>query len=268
MNRVLFSIGSFNIYWYSFLILLAVVIGSFIAVKYAKNKTTGQTFITDLIFILIPTSIIGARIYYVIFNFDVYKNDLLSIFKIWEGGLAIYGAVITAILVILYQCKKYDKSFIETLDILAPSLILGQAIGRWGNFFNMEAYGPKTSLTFLHSLHLPQFIIDGMYIDGSYYQPMFLYESIWCLIGFIILMLIRKRSKKDGTQVSFYFLWYGLGRIVIESFRTDSLYFLGFKVSQIVSLILIIIGLVGLILNKINRNKTISGEVRNNNDRI
>jgi phosphatidylglycerol---prolipoprotein diacylglyceryl transferase len=248
MNRVLFSIGSFNIYWYSFLILLAVVIGSFIAVKYAKNKTTGQTFITDLIFILIPTSIIGARIYYVIFNFDVYKNDLLSIFKIWEGGLAIYGAVIAA--------------------ILAPSLILGQAIGRWGNFFNMEAYGPKTSLTFLHSLHLPQFIIDGMYIDGSYYQPMFLYESIWCLIGFIILMLIRKRSKTDGTQVSFYFLWYGLGRIVIESFRTDSLYFFCFKVSQIVSLILIIIGLVGLILNKVNINKTISGEVRNNNDRI
>ena len=268
MDRVLISIGPITIYWYSFLIFLSILIGLLIVKKEVVKTKLDKDFVFDLIFYLIPVAIVGARIYYVIFNYSVFKDNFIDIFKIWEGGLAIYGAVITAILVILYQCKKYDKSFIETLDILAPSLILGQAIGRWGNFFNMEAYGPKTSLTFLHSLHLPQFIIDGMYIDGSYYQPMFLYESIWCLIGFIILMLIRKRSKKDGTQVSFYFLWYGLGRIVIESFRTDSLYFLGFKVSQIVSLILIIIGLVGLILNKINRNKTISGEVRNNNDRI
>ena len=259
MNRVLFSIGSFNIYWYSFLILLAVVIGSFIAVKYAKNKTTGQTFITDLIFILIPTSIIGARIYYVIFNFDVYKNDLLSIFKIWEGGLAIYGAVITAILVILYQCKKYDKSFIETLDILAPSLILGQAIGRWGNFFNMEAYGPKTSLTFLHSLHLPQFIIDGMYIGGNYHVPTFFYESIGCLIVFIILIILRnKKSTKIGIITSIYFILYGLVRFFIEGLRTDSLMFFGLKIAQIVSLIGIIIGIIIIVTN---RNKKYYNEM-------
>lgn len=266
MDRVMFSIGSFNVYWYSFLILVAVIIGGFIAINYAKKVNVGASFITDLIFFLIPISIVGSRIYYVIFNFDVYRNDLVSIFKIWEGGLAIYGAIIAAIIFTYFYCRKRQKSFLETLDILAPSVLLGQAIGRWGNFFNMEAYGPVTTLEFLQKLHLPQFIIDGMNINGVYYQPMFLYESLWCLVGVIILMIIRKRRSKTGTQVYFYFLWYGLGRIVIEHFRSDSLYFLGFKVSQIVSLILIIIGLIGLIMNMIKRSK--ESQVTGVNDRI
>lgn len=268
MNRVMFSIGSFNIYWYSFLILIAVIIGSWLAINYAKKGSIGQTFITDLIFMLIPISIIGARIYYVIFNFESYEDDLLSIFKIWEGGLAIYGAVIAAILYIAYDCKKKNKAFIETLDILAPSVLLGQAIGRWGNFFNAEAYGPQTTLALLHKLHLPQFIIEGMHINGAYYHPMFLYESLWCLLGFIILMIIRKKNSKIGTQVSFYFLWYGIGRIVIEGYRTDSLYFLGFRISQIVSLILIIIGLIGLFINRTKKIKIRESQVTNTNDRI
>lgn len=268
MNRVMFSIGSFNIYWYSFLILVAVLIGSLIAIKYAKKSSVGETFITDLIFMLIPISIIGARIYYVIFNFETYENDFLSIFKIWEGGLAIYGAVIAAILYILKECKKKNKAFIETLDIFAPSLLLGQAIGRWGNFFNMEAYGPQTTLSVLHNLHLPQFIIDGMHINGFYYHPMFLYESLWCILGFIILMIIRKRKPKIGTQVSFYFLWYGIGRIIIENYRSDSLYFIGFRISQIISLILVIIGLIGLFINRTKKIKIKESQVTNTNDRI
>jgi len=268
MNRVMFSIGNFNIYWYSFLILTSVLIGSWIAIKYARKSSVGQTFITDLIFMLIPISIIGARIYYVIFEFDSYKDDLLSIFKIWEGGLAIYGAVIAAIIYIGYECHKKGKAFIETLDIFAPSVILGQAIGRWGNFFNMEAFGPKTTLTFLHQLHLPQFVIDGMRINGSYYHPMFLYESIWCLIGFGILMMVRKRNPKIGTQVSTYFLWYGIGRIIIENFRSDSLYLYDFRVSQIVSLILIIIGIIGLLINKSKKIKISKSQVISTNDRI
>jgi len=268
MNRVLFSIGSFNIYWYSFLILIAVLIGSLIAIKYAKKGSVGQSFITDLIFMLIPISIIGARIYYVIFNYKTYQDDFLSIFKIWEGGLAIYGAIIAAILYILRECKKKGKPFIETLDIFAPSVLLGQAIGRWGNFFNQEAFGPETTLSFLHDLHLPQFIIDGMNINGTYYQPMFLYESLWCLVGFIILMIIRNKKPKIGTQVSFYFLWYGIGRVVIEGFRTDSLYFREFRISQIVSIILIIIGLIGLFINKSKKIKIKESKVTNTNDRI
>ena len=268
MNRVMFSIGNLNIYWYSFLILVSVLIGSLIATKYAKKTNVGQIFITDLIFMLVPISIIGARIYYVIFNINSYKKDLLSIFKIWEGGLAIYGGIIAAIIYIAYECRKKEKNFLATLDILAPSLILGQAIGRWGNFFNMEAYGPQTTLTILHKLHLPQFIIDGMYINGAYYHPTFLYESILCLIGFVILMIIRKRKPQIGTQVSFYFLWYGIGRLIIEGFRSDSLYFLGFRVSQLVSIALIIIGSIGLINNKIKKIKLIKSQVTNTNDRI
>lgn len=268
MDRVLFSIGNFTIYWYSFLILIAVFIGSLIAIKYAKKTSVGQIFITDTIFMLIPISIIGARIYYVVFNFDSYKDNFFAIFKIWEGGLAIYGAIIASIIYIYSQCHKKDKPFIETLDILAPSLLLGQAIGRWGNYFNQEAFGPQTTLTFLHDLHLPQFIIDGMHIHGAYYHPMFLYESIWCLVGFLILMIIRKKLPKIGTQVSFYFLWYGIGRVVIEGFRNDSLYFFNIRISQIVSLILIIIGLTGLCINKYQKTKSRESKVANSNDRI
>lgn len=268
MNRVMFSIGSFHVYWYSVLILIAVLIGSFLAIKEAKKGKIGETFITDLILLLIPISIIGARIYYVIFNFEIYQNEILSIFKIWEGGLAIYGAIIAAIIFTFIYCRKREKPFISTLDILAPSVLLGQAIGRWGNFFNMEAYGPETTLAFLQQLHLPQFIINGMYINGAYYQPMFLYESLWCLIGFIILMIMRKKHPKAGKQVSFYFLWYGIGRIIIEGYREDSLYFLGFRISQIVSLVLIIIGIIGLLMNKTRRIKLKESQVTNTNDRI
>ena len=250
MDRVMFSIGNFNIYWYSALILIAFFIGSLIAITYSKNTKVSQAFITDLIFWIIPISIIGARIYYVIFNFGVYRNNIISIFKIWEGGLAIYGGLLLSIIFIFFSCKKKEKPFIEVLDILAPSLILGQAIGRWGNFFNGEAFGPETTLELLHNIHLPQFIIDGMNIEGVYHQPLFLYESIWCLIGFIILLIIRSKLPKKGTQTYFYFIWYGIGRLIIEHFRTDSLYLMNFKVSQIVSIILIIIGIIGILKNK------------------
>ena len=257
MNRVMFSIGNFNIYWYSILILVSFLVGSLIAMSYTRKTKVEETFIADLIFYLVPISIIGSRIYYVIFNFNVYKNDILSIFKIWEGGLAIYGGIILSVIFIYGYCKKKEKSFIQVLDILAPSLILGQAIGRWGNFFNREAYGPITTLAFLHKLHLPNFIIENMYINGVYHQPLFLYESLWCLIGFIILLMIRKRIPKQGTQTYFYSLWYGIGRLIIEQFRTDSLYIFNYKISAIISIILILIGLGGLLKNKKNLlNKT------------
>ena len=260
MDRAIFSIGNFNVYWYSVLIIIAFIIGSSIAIKYTRKTGIGEIFIIDLIFALIPISIIGARLYYVIFNFDYYRNDLLSIFKIWEGGLAIYGGIIASVVYTAYYCHKKSKPFIEVLDIFVASLILGQAIGRWGNFFNGEAYGPATTLSFLQSIHLPQFIIDGMNINGVYHQPLFLYESILCLIGFIIIMMIRKRIPITGVQTFFYCVWYGLGRIIIEHFRTDSLYFMNFKISQIVSLILIIIGIIGfirIIMIKKSKNKFI-----------
>ena len=258
MNRVFINIGNFTIYWYSVTMLLAILTAIYIASKEAKRMKLDK-YIDNIIFYLIIFGIIGARIYYVIFSFDSYKNDLLSIFKIWEGGIAIYGAIIAGFLVVVYMAKKYKQSIIETTDIIVPGLILAQAIGRWGNFFNGEAHGIETSLTYLKSKHIPKFIIDGMYINGTYYHPTFLYESLWCVLGFIILLIIRKiTNRKTGIVTYSYFIWYGIGRFIIEGLRTDSLYIGSIRVSQLVSIILIIIGIIGIILN-IKRK-----EVKNN----
>ena len=243
MNRVLFQIGPVTIYWYSFLILVAVIVGYQIVVSYSKKISYKTNEIMDMVLYLVIFSIIGARAYYVIFNFSLYQDDLLSIFMIWKGGLAIYGGVIAGILYILYYCKKKGLDFIRVLDIFSLSLLLGQAIGRWGNFFNGEAYGGKTTLEALQSLHLPKFIIDGMYIDGFYRQPTFLYESIWCLVGVFFLICIRKKyTNQVGRQVSFYLIWYGIGRFFIEGLRSDSLYLGIFRVSQLVSIVMVVIG--------------------------
>ena len=180
MNSILFSLGPINVYWYSVLIIIAIIIGLSLAYRETDRVGgIGKSFMIDLTFYLIIFGILGARLYYVIFNFDMFKDDLTSIFKIWEGGLAIYGAIIASIIVIILCCIKRNKSILKTMDILVPSLILGQAIGRWGNFFNQEAYGSVTTYEFLKSLHLPDFIINGMNIGGIYYQPTFLYESLW-----------------------------------------------------------------------------------------
>lgn len=266
MSRVFINIGPITIYWYSITMLIAILSGIYLADRESRRMNMSSYF-QDLFVPLIIFGIIGARLYYVIFNFSVYKNNLLSIFKIWEGGLAIYGAIIAGFLTILYYAKKNKQSILKTIDILIPSLILAQAIGRWGNFFNQEAHGPITSLEFLEKLNLPNFIINGMYINGAYYEPTFLYESVWCLIGFMIIILIRKISKrKPGIITMFYFLWYGLGRLFIEGIRTDSLYLGKFRVSQIVSIILIIIGIIGIIILFIKNTKE-KKERKNKNDK-
>jgi len=258
MNRVFISFGPITIYWYSLLMLLAVLTGIILAIKESK-KVGMKPYIEDLITSLIIFGIIGARLYYVIFNFELYKNDLLSIFKIWEGGIAIYGALIGGLLAIIYHAKKYHQSIIKTTDIIVPGLILAQAIGRWGNFFNGEAHGTKVSLEFLQSIHLPNFIIEGMHIDGIYYHPTFLYESIWCVLGFIILIIIRRLTKRKKSIMTYsYFIWYGIGRFLIEGLRTDSLYLGTIRISQLVSLILIMSGLIGIIINILKKEKNIN----------
>lgn len=259
MDRVFVSIGPVTIYWYSFLMVMAVIIGYNIIVNYSKKLNYKTGSIIDMTFELVFAAIIGARLYYVIFNFDAYKDNLLDIFMIWKGGLAIYGAIIAGMLYILYYCKKKDMNYIKVLDIFSLSLLLGQAIGRWGNFFNSEAYGGETTYEALSSIFIPEFIIKGMYIDGAYRQPTFLYESIWCLIGVVILYFIRRKDLEvKGKQVSFYLIWYGIGRFFIEALRSDSLYLGSFRISQIVSLILIVIGIgirIYLKRNEIKNNK-------------
>ena len=249
MDRILFSIGPITIYWYSVTMLLAVLTGVYLAINESKKQGM-HSFVSDLVTYIIVFGIIGARLYYVTFNFDSYKNNLLSIFAIWEGGIAIYGAIIGGFLAIVYLAIKRKQSIIKTTDIIVPGLILAQAIGRWGNFFNGEAHGTRVSLQFLESLQLPKFIINGMYINGSYYHPTFLYESVWCILGFILLIVIRKLTKrKTGIMTYSYFIWYGIGRVFIEGLRTDSLYLGNFRISQIVSVILIIVGILGIIIS-------------------
>ncbi|MEG0826506.1 MAG: prolipoprotein diacylglyceryl transferase [Bacilli bacterium] len=252
MNSTLIEIGKISIKWYSVLILLGVLIGGFLAIKEAKRFKISKEYMINLFFFMIPLAIIGARLYYVAFNYDYYSANPSEIYKIWEGGLAIHGGIIIGLIWIIIYSKKYKIRTLRLTDIICVGLIIGQAIGRWGNFMNSEAYGSATSLEFLKSIHLPQFIIDGMYINGTYYQPTFFYESILCLIGFLILIIFRRRKyTKIGQTTSLYLIWYGLIRFFIEGLRTDSLMFSNFKVAQIVSIIMIVIGIVMyVILNK------------------
>ena len=270
MNRILITIGPFTIYWYSFIIIAAVLLGSAIATKYSRSQNMPSTIISDMILGLVISAIIGARVYYVIFNFKEYKDYLIDIFQIWKGGLAIYGAIIGGTIYLLYYCKKKKVSFIKMLDVCSLSLLLGQAIGRWGNFFNQEAYGVVTTDTHLKSLFIPEFIIKGMYIEGAYRTPTFLYESSWCLIGVLILATIRKKNSQIvGKQISFYMIWYGIGRFFIEGMRTDSLYFGNYRISQIVSLIIAIIGSVWYIALYLKTHKKIkSTNITGENGRI
>lgn len=244
MNPII-DLGIISIHWYSILLFIAILIGSNLAIKEAKKHGFEEDFMVNLLFLGVIIGILGARIYYVIFNFDYYKNNLIEIFKVWNGGLAIHGGIIAGFITIAIICYKKKVNLLKILDYLVVGLVIAQAIGRWGNFFNGEAHGAITSLSYLESLHLPQFIIDGMYINGSYYIPTFLYESIWCLIGFIIMIILRrKKFMKVGYLTSFYLVWYGVERFFVEGLRTDSLMFFSLRIAQLVSLVMIVIGIV------------------------
>lgn len=243
MNDVLITLGSFEIKWYSVLILVGAILALILILREAKRYGYDREFTFNLCFWAIIMGIIGARVYYVLFNLDLY-DSFWDMLKIWEGGLAIHGGIIAGLITIIVYCKKYKVSSMRMLDFIVVGLILAQAIGRWGNFFNMEAHGPATTLSFLQGLHLPQFIIDGMNIGGVYYHPTFLYESIWCLVGFLIMLVLRRiKTTKIGFLTAFYFMWYAVGRFFIESLRTDSLMLGGFKAAQLVSIVMFIIGL-------------------------
>jgi len=248
MNPILINLGFIQIRWYSFLILLAFIIGYFLVINRCNKKGISKIIISDMCFYLVIFCILGARLYYCLFNLDYYSKNIFDIFKIWEGGLAIHGGIIAGIIFIYFYTKKKQLNLLELLDIFAPALVLGQAIGRWGNFFNGEAFGPKTSLSTLTDLHIPQFIIDGMYINNDYYHPTFLYESLGCLIIFIIIMCIRNIKKiKIGQVTSIYFIGYGIIRFFIEGLRQDSLMFFNLKIAQVISILMVLIGIYILI---------------------
>ncbi len=259
MNRVAFNIFGFNVYYYSLCILLGVVVAYILITREGKKQGLPKEFISDLIFYTLIIGILGARVYYCVFNLDYYLANPSEILKIYNGGLAIHGGVIAGFIFVYFYTKKKNVSFIKILDIVAPAVIIAQSFGRWGNFFNQEAHGGITTYQNLKNMHIPEFIINGMHIEGKYYYPTFFFESIWCLIGFIILMIARKnKNLRKGFQIGFYFIWYGIGRFFIEALRTDSLMFFGLKIAQIVSLIGIIIGIIIIVTN---RNKKYYNEM-------
>ncbi len=248
MSKIAFHIGPITIYWYSIMIVLGILVALFLIFKEAKRHEISIEFLTNLAFYVLLFGIIGARLYYVVFNLDYYIEKPLEIIQVWNGGLAIHGGIIAGAITLIVYCRKWKVSVIKMFDISMVGLIAGQAIGRWGNFFNQEAHGGVVSRTFLQKIHLPKFIIEGMNIDGIYYHPTFLYESIWCLIGLIIMLIFRRRDyNKTGEITGFYLVWYSMGRLFIEQLRTDSLMLGNIKVAQLVSIVLIVVGLILMI---------------------
>lgn len=251
MNPVAFEIFGFTIKWYSIFILVGVIVAWIFLQGDAKRFDIKKDFITNLVFWTMIVGIIGARAYYVIFNWEYYASHTNEIWHIWEGGLAIHGGLLAGCLTIFIYCKRHNTSALRILDMASPYVLLAQAIGRWGNFFNGEAYGVATTYEHLKSLKIiPEFIISGMNINGIYYTPTFYFESLWCILGFIIILLLRKiKYLRLGQQIGTYLMWYSLGRFFIESLRTDSLMIFGYiKAAQVISIVLFIIGLVLVLL--------------------
>lgn len=239
IDPVAFSIFGIDIMWYAILITTGIILGLYFVSKLAVVKNLDKEMPSDLLLWVLVPAILGARLYYVIFSWDYYSKNPSEIIMIRNGGLAIYGGLLTAFLITYIYSKKKNISFLTILDVFAPGIALGQAIGRWGNFINKEAYGRATDL--------PWAII----IDGQKVHPTFLYESLGDFIIFIVLYnLCKKNRNENGTIIALYFILYGILRFFVEGLRTDSLYFLGMRVSQIVSLVLIAIGLIIYIRNK------------------
>ncbi|REE91502.1 prolipoprotein diacylglyceryl transferase [Paenibacillus taihuensis] len=229
LNPIAISLGPIQVHWYGIIIGLGALLGLMLAIREGKRFGISPDFFMDLLLIGVPSALIGARAYYVAFEWSNYKNHPSEIIAIWHGGIAIYGALIGAIIAAVIYTRRKGYDFWRIADFCAPGLITGQMIGRWGNFMNQEAHGGSVSESFLRdTLHLPNFIVNQMFIDGQYYHPTFLYESLWSFTGLLVLLWIRRRSfLRTGELFMSYFIWYSLGRFYVEGVRTDSLVFEG-----------------------------------------
>lgn len=237
INRIAFTILGKPVYWYAIFILSGFLLGLLFVYKTAKKQGVNPENVYDIAFWGLIFGIIGARIYYVIFDPDCLKGNILNIFKLWEGGLAIYGGIIAAIITAFVYCKIKKIPVLKTFDAVCPGLLIGQAVGRWGNFTNAEVFGKTTNS------------ILGMSINGAHtVHPLFLYESLWNISGLIIILLFRSKKKADGQVFFFYLLWYGIGRLILEGMRQNEyiLYLVDGKlgISQAVSAILIIVSVI------------------------
>ena len=233
-----FSIGSLEIRWYGVIIAFGMMLAVLYACKRAKEFGFTADDLTDGVLAVVPFAIICARAYYCIFQWDLYRDDPISCLYIWKGGLAIYGGVIGAIIGVIVFCKVKKLSIPAVLDLVMLGFLIGQCFGRWGNFVNREAFGAETDSFLRMGLLNPA---TGVV---TYYHPTFLYESVWNLVGFVLLHFLSKHRKFDGEIALGYAAWYGLGRAWIEGLRTDSLY-LGstdIRVSQLLAALSFVVG--------------------------
>lgn len=252
VKQIAFHIFGWPIHWYGIIIALGFLLAVFYCSRKAADYGIVPDDLIDLLIWAVPLCIIGARLYYVIFYLDLYRRadgslDFQAMIRIWDGGLAIYGGILMAILVLLIFCKVKKISFLAFADLGSFGMLIGQMVGRWGNFVNVEAYGATTNLPWRMGIY------DT--VNGAYQylevHPTFLYESLWNLLGFLLLSLVVARRRKfDGQIFLSYMAWYGLGRAWIEGLRTDSLYFFssGLRVSQVLAIAFFILAAAALVI--------------------
>lgn len=270
-DPIAFTVFGRGIYFYALAIITGIGVAYFYANYIAKRIGFKEENLFDGFIIGTILGILGARVYYAIFAWNsagFAENPLKVITGFFneEGGLAIHGAVIAAAIFAYFFCKKRNEDILKLGEMLFPGFFIGQIFGRWGNFFNKEAHGGPIADTvlasreFLEKLPIPKFVIDQMYINGTYMHPTFLYESVWNLIGLVFLIVLRKRTKKYwyGDAILFYMVWYGIGRYFVESIRTDALLFFDFRIAQVVSILMVVGGVVLFILRRVYKYKPIS----------
>lgn len=252
VKSIAFRVFSWPIHWYGLIIAFGFLLAVLFCSKRVKRFGIEQDDVFDLLLYAVPLSILGARLYYIIFYLDRFRTadgklDFGAMIRIWDGGLAIYGGIIMAIIVTVIFCKKRKISFYAFADIGAYGLLIGQSVGRWGNFVNVECYGGPTTLLWRMGIY--------EFVDGAYQytevHPTFLYESLWNLVGLLLLAFVLERYRKFDGQIFFsYMAWYGLGRSWIEGMRTDSLYFFstGLRISQVLAILFCVSAIIILML--------------------
>ncbi len=249
VNRVAFQLFGMPIYWYGILIALGLSLAVWYGFQEAKKVRLSSDDLLNMILISVPAAIVCARAYYVIFRWQEYQDNLWSVLDIRSGGIAIYGAIIGVCIVILCYCKTKKLSVGKVLDVLAIGLLIGQAIGRWGNFVNGEAFGEFTALPWAMTIRQEASVI------ASNVHPTFFYESLWNGVGIAVLLLYKRIKEFDGELFAAYLAWYGLGRVWIEGLRADSLYIGDFRVSQLLAAVTLALGLVVILTGRIQRAK-------------
>lgn len=236
MNAVAFRLFGLDIYWYAIIIVSGIILAAILFLYSGKKYGWKKNTLEDVLIVALPSALVGARLYYVIFQWADYSHNLLEIFNTRNGGLAIYGGIIGGVLGAYIYCRIKKLDFFQLLDIAAPSIPLGQAIGRWGNFVNQEAFGNVVTNTKWQWFPASVFIEA----DGQYHYATFFYESFWCLIIVAVILALRKRFRHKGDAILTYFMLYGFERMIVEGFRTDSLYIGSLRVSQLLSGVLFI----------------------------